>query len=76
MNFSLKYIQEQLLIFQKKSQFSHDFELNQRSASKIQLFLSNVEFKTRVGMLLYIFGVNSYQIDTGIAFVSNKQILV
>ena len=26
-----------------KQQFSRDFELNQRSASKIQLFLSNVE---------------------------------
>ena len=49
--------------------FSRDFELNQRSASKIQLFLSNASVAT--------FGVKSFRIDTGLAFdISNSFVSV
>ena len=46
--------------------FSRDFELNQWSASKIQLFLSNTSVAT-------FLEENSFQIDTGIAFYISKK---
>ena len=52
----------------KKSYFHLTLNWNQRSPSKIQLFLSNAS--------LAIFAVKLFQIDTGIAFdISKNQIL-